>query len=124
MDAMQRENIGARIRALREERRWSQDELARAAGVSARTIFSAEKGERMPQPKKLRAILDALGVAEQESGDIVIEGMPDDIAVFLHVAAQRLCVLDEDQRARVLAAIYPKLLGEIGGTGGQLPPSK
>lgn len=115
MDAVQREEVGGRIRALRNERGWSQDELAERAGVSPRTVHSLEKGEHTPQPKKLRAVLDALGVAKPEEGAITIEGLPDDVAVFLRVAAQRLCVLDPDARSQVLAAIYPKLLGEIGG---------
>lgn len=113
MDAVQREGVGDRIRTLRKERGWSQEELAEAAGVSPRTVYSIEKGERQPQPKKLRAILDALDVAEPQNGDIVIEGMPEDIAVFLRVAAQRLCVLDYPARAQVLAALYPKLLADI-----------
>lgn len=115
MDAVQREEVGARIKALREERGWTQQRLAEEAGVSARTIFSVEKGERMPQPGKLRAILDALEVAEPRDGDIALEGMPDDVAIFLRVAAQRLCVLDYQARAQVLAEIYPKLLAEISG---------
>jgi transcriptional regulator with XRE-family HTH domain len=114
MDAVQREEVGARIRALRKDRGWSQDELAERAGVSSRMVFSVEKGDHIPQPKKLRAILDALGVAEPQGGDLLsLEGMPDDVAVFVRVAAQRLCVLNEDERTKVLAALYPKLLGEL-----------
>lgn len=115
MDAVQREEVGARIKALREERGWSQQRLAEEAGVSARTIFSVEKGERMPQPLKLRAILDALEVTEPQNGDIPLEGMPEDVAIFLRVAAQRLCVLDQPARAQVLAKIYPELISEISG---------
>jgi transcriptional regulator with XRE-family HTH domain len=113
MDAVQREGVGARIAALRKERGWSQEKLAEEAGVSPRTVFSVEKGERSPQPAKLRAILDALDVAEPQNGDLVIEGMPEDVAVFLRVAAQRLCVLDYPARSQVLADIYPRLLSEI-----------
>jgi transcriptional regulator with XRE-family HTH domain len=116
MDAVQRERVGARIRALRKERGWTQDELAEKAGVSSRTIFSVEKGAHVPQPAKLRAILDALDVAEpQDGGDLLsLEGMPEDVMIFLRVAAQRLCVLGEEERAQVLTALYPRLLAEIG----------
>jgi hypothetical protein len=38
--------------------------------------------------------------------------VPEDARVFLKVAAQRLKVLPEDRRARVLADIYPRLLIE------------
>lgn len=113
MDAVQREGVGARIRSLRKERGWSQEKLAAEAGVSARTVFSIEKGDKEPQAAKLRAILDALDVAEPQNGDIHIEGMPEDVAIFLRVAAQRLCVLEYPERAQVLADIYPRLLREI-----------
>jgi transcriptional regulator with XRE-family HTH domain len=121
MDAVQREEVGARIRALRKERGWSQEKLAEEATnrcedakVSPRTVWSVENGQHVPQPKKLRAILDALGVAEPQGGDTLsLDGVPDDVAVFVRVATQRLCVLDEDERTRVLAALYPKLLGEF-----------
>lgn len=113
MDAVQREGVGARIKTLREERGWSQGQLAQEAGVSARTVWAAEKGEHLPQAKKLRAILDALDVAEPQDGDLKIEGLPEDIAVFLRVAAQRLCVLGYPERAQVLAELYPKLLADI-----------
>lgn len=113
MDVVQREGVGARIAELRKQRGWSQATLAEKAGVSARTVFSVEKGERNPHPAKLRAILDALGVEQPENGEIVLEGMPEDIEVFLRVAAQRLSILDYRDRAEVLARLYPTLLGVI-----------
>jgi putative transcriptional regulator len=114
MNTVQREQVGARIKALRKERHWSQADLAEAAGVSERTIYSIENGQHVPQPKKMRAILDALDVQQPEEGAIVVEGMPDDIAIFLRVAAHQLGKLDESVRSRVLNEIYPKLMGEIG----------
>lgn len=112
MDAVQREGVGARIKALRLERGWSQAQLAEEAGVSARTVFSVENGEHVSQPAKLRAILDALDVAPEPSVTLP-EGMPEDVAVFVRVAAQRLSVLTEDERTAVLMQLYPRLLAEI-----------
>jgi transcriptional regulator with XRE-family HTH domain len=118
MDAVQREGVGARIAELRKQRGWSQARLAEEAGVSARTVFSVEKGEREPHPSKLRAILDALGVAEPVNREIVMEHMPEDVEIFVRVAVERLCVLDYRDRAEVLAALYPKLLGTISRHSG------
>jgi transcriptional regulator with XRE-family HTH domain len=112
MDAVQREGVGARIRELRDQRGWSQAKLAETAGVSARTVYTAEKGHDISS-RKLRAILDALGVERPENGDIVIEDMPEDVGVFLRVAAQRLSVLSPEERKDVLMELYPKLLGTI-----------
>lgn len=111
MDAVQREGVGARVAALRRDRGWSQVRLAEEAGVSENTVISIELGKRNTHPEKLRAVLDALGVPlQQDENQIVIQGMPEDIAVFLRVAAQRLSVLDPDRRARLLADLYPRLL--------------
>ena len=37
--------LGAQIRLARRERRWSQDELAERAGVTARTVYKIEHGD-------------------------------------------------------------------------------
>ncbi len=37
--------LGARIRLARRERRWSQDELASRAGITARTVSKVEHGD-------------------------------------------------------------------------------
>ncbi len=51
-----------RIRAARQARGWTQNELADRAGVSARTIYAVERGRSCRQATK-RRILSALGVA-------------------------------------------------------------
>lgn len=48
------------LRVLRGIRR--QADLAQLAGVSPRTIFSIERGERRPHRATLRAVADALAV--------------------------------------------------------------
>ena len=50
-----------RIRAARQALGWTQNELARRAGVSARTIHAIEKGRPCRQATK-RHILNALSV--------------------------------------------------------------
>ena len=51
-----------RIRAARQARGWTQNELADKAGVSPRTIYAVERGLSCRQATK-RRILAALGVA-------------------------------------------------------------
>jgi transcriptional regulator with XRE-family HTH domain len=110
MDQDQRKQVGDRIKAARTDRGWSQARLAEEAGVSENTILSIEKGERSTQGTKLRAVLDALGLAVPADGVLDLDGVPEDVRVFLKVAAQRLKVLPADRRAQVLADIYPRLL--------------
>ena len=50
-----------RIRAARQARGWTQNELAHKSGISARTIHAVEKGRACRQATK-RRILNALGV--------------------------------------------------------------
>lgn len=49
------EDLGGRIRRLREERRWSQQQLGDLVGVSTKTVSNWERGRNIP-----RASLGAL----------------------------------------------------------------
>lgn len=51
-----------RIRAARQARGWTQNDLAARARVSARTVHAIEKGQDCRQATK-RKILTALGVS-------------------------------------------------------------
>lgn len=51
-----------RLRAWREYRSLTQQELADRAGVARRTIVDAEAGKRTPRPATLRRLAAALGV--------------------------------------------------------------
>lgn len=52
--------VGVEVKKMREERGLSLRELAERAGISYRTIWSVENGERKPQGAKLRKILETL----------------------------------------------------------------
>lgn len=110
MDDAQRKEVGARVRQARNDRGWSQGRLAEEAGVTENTVLSIEQGKRQTQAAKLRAVLDALDMPTPIDDSFSLEGVPEDVRIFLKVAAQRLSVLDETERARVLARAYPALL--------------
>jgi transcriptional regulator with XRE-family HTH domain len=55
--------IGSRILALRTERGWSQERLAREIRMSRETVRAAEAGERIPEWETLELIADAFGVS-------------------------------------------------------------
>jgi transcriptional regulator with XRE-family HTH domain len=109
MDDQQRADLAAQVREARGQRGWSQARLASEAGVSENTVLKLEQGVRATQPAKVRQILDALGVAPAMSV-IELDGVPEDVQIFLTVAAQRLRVMDPADRNRVLADLYPRLL--------------
>lgn len=54
--------IGARVRHERQDRRWTLDQLAAAAGVSRRMLVSVEQGAANPSVGTLLRLSDALGV--------------------------------------------------------------
>ena len=72
----------ARLRALRVQRGWSLDDLARRADLSASTISRIETGKRtigldvlVPLARALVVPLDEL-VAADDDGDVVIRPTP------------------------------------------------
>jgi transcriptional regulator with XRE-family HTH domain len=60
---------GGRLRELRTERGWSQDELARRAGMSQATLSNIERGETQPFPATQRALAAAL---EMDARDLIV----------------------------------------------------
>lgn len=58
-----KETFGQRLRRLRLERRWSQQELSLRSGISTPHISSLERGKRQPSLEYARRLANALGVA-------------------------------------------------------------
>jgi transcriptional regulator with XRE-family HTH domain len=54
--------IGARVKHERQSRRWTLDQLAKAAGVSRRMVVNVEQGAANPSVGTLLRLGDALGV--------------------------------------------------------------
>lgn len=54
--------FGERVKRLRQERNWSQQELSLRSGISTPHISSIERGKRFPSLDYARKIADALGV--------------------------------------------------------------
>lgn len=113
MNQEQRAELAAQVIEARNEKGWSQRRLAEEAGVSEGTITNLEKARRMTQPEKLRAILDALDIKPLAT-TINLEGVPQEVVLFLNAAAHQLKILDEDDRQRRINALYPILIG-MGG---------
>lgn len=69
------EDLGARIRAVRELAGAGQRELAKAVGMSRRELQAAERGARHLSTEELRALAGALGVEPDVfTGDGVVRG--------------------------------------------------
>ena len=57
-----KQEVGERIRALRWRRGLSQTELCEKAGVSLQVISFTEQGKRVPYPRTIRKLAEALEV--------------------------------------------------------------
>jgi transcriptional regulator with XRE-family HTH domain/endonuclease V-like protein UPF0215 family len=55
-------SVGDRIRALRQERAWTQEELAARADISPEYLSRIETGDRTPGDRALKGLAEALGV--------------------------------------------------------------
>lgn len=55
--------LGKKIEDLRVGKRWNRTTLAHKAGVTIATVRGLEDGTKVTQPKKLRAVAQALGVS-------------------------------------------------------------
>ncbi|QQE76896.1 helix-turn-helix transcriptional regulator [Alicyclobacillus sp. SO9] len=56
------ESFGTRVRALRLQRRWSQQELSLRAGISTPHISSIERSKRFPSLEYAIRLADSLGI--------------------------------------------------------------
>jgi len=61
-----RKKFGKRLRALREERGWSQEEFADRAGLHRTYVSAVERGVRNPTLTVLERLAKALGVSMAE----------------------------------------------------------
>lgn len=61
-----RKKFGKRLRQLREERGWSQEEFADRAGLHRTYVSAVERGVRNPTLSVLERIAKALGVSLEE----------------------------------------------------------
>ena len=54
--------LGMRIKYLRGQKRWSQEDLALEAGINKNYLSDLERGTRNPTVKALEKIANALGI--------------------------------------------------------------
>ena len=67
--AARRRAFGRRVRELRRDRSWSQEDLAERSALHRTYIGSVERGERNISLDNIHAIADSLGVSPAELVD-------------------------------------------------------
>lgn len=101
--------FGRALRVARDRRRWTQDQLADAAGVRSETISRLERaeGDRQPIMRTVRRLADAL---EIDVDELLAPAQSPQAASL----AERVAVL-EDQMRLVIAALPSLTTGPVPG---------
>ena len=97
------------VRLLMEQRGWTYVELAEASGLSKNTVGDALSGRKIPHAATIRKMFDALDVPREPQGLLRIEGLPDDVRIFLTVAARGLSIMEQADRDVMIDVLYRRL---------------
>lgn len=82
--------ISQKIKELRNEKGYTQNSLAKEVGVSARSIFGYEAGEKVPRPGTVVKLAKALGVsAKYLNDDNLNDPADEDKEKYVNEAASR-----------------------------------
>ena len=99
------------LKLVREDRGWSQRDLAARSGVAPNTISQLERGERQAMPSTVRKLADALGV---DPPALFAESTMDRVLARGAYAASKQSPeareeLDQATRARDISLLLPHL---------------
>lgn len=103
------EEIGARIKALREERDMSQEQLAQGMDISRPVVTKIEGGKKAINSLELRQIADILGVTT----DVLTKPVAEEDTL---VGRFRATQTDEEEQFRSIEKIeliFKEILGQV-----------
>lgn len=103
------ESYGQKVRRLRKERGWTQQDLAAESGVPRRTIQDVEV-DKHGRPQRatllaLNAALDIEGNPEEERA-----GWTTDVQVILDIVGAYLMTLTPEERIKWMSEITPTII--------------
>jgi len=102
-------NIGGTIKALREQRKWSQEELGLRVNTSTANISRIETGKYRPGEEVLQALASEFGIKVSEIYALA-EGAPATLAAHLPDKAEELLL----QSFRAMSEERRELLLQVG----------
>lgn len=94
-------DVGMRLKTVREEKGFSQQQLSELAGLDRITINRIEKSKLTPSLKTLNKICSVLGITIS----YFFESAPDDLPPDLHQLVQAAKKLTQEQREAVTKMI-------------------
>lgn len=123
-------DLGDKLRQLRQDRNWTQPELAESLGIEQSYLSKLENGKSLPSNDSLNRILDVFGLDIGELVDDLdqrarnqLRQIPD---VAQHFARQKAMIIGNRRRwligSSLLAAIGAALIyaGAVGSFAGDL----
>jgi transcriptional regulator with XRE-family HTH domain len=114
--------LGQRLRALRKERRWSQEKLGDESGLSGKFIGEVERGEKSISVDSLYRVSLALAIPLKDLTDV----RPDRGAVPTEEAEKVFALLTPRRNPEELGMAYVVLRVLLGAErargGGGAPP--
>lgn len=92
---------------------WTQEAVAKRAGISKRTYGSFEKGQTAEQSATRRAILRVFGMDEtaEDTRDETLESFPADVQVFTEMLGAFLSTMDEAERIAFIKDTTRRIVG-------------
>ncbi len=91
-------SIGRRIRLHRETNRWTQEELARRAGLSVSYIGMLERGEKLPKLRTFLRLANTLGASADE---LLAEELDTGYTVTVSQYTERIGRLSQEEQRRI-----------------------
>lgn len=107
MDESQRQDVAAQVAEARKARKWTQEELAAAAGISERTVRNIEAGRITPQAGKLGRVMDVLGLVPGRRKD---DRFTPEVQVCLDVVGAWLMALPSEARMTAIRRLTSQIV--------------
>lgn len=104
--------LGARMRALRKERRFSQERLGKLAHLSGKFIGEVERGEKSISIDSLSRVAEALGaplaqLTRLEASSVMQDGVRED-AERMYAIMSRRSPAELEKAYRMLKILFGK----------------
>ncbi len=100
--------LGLRLKHLRIQRHWTQEELAERIGISSKYLSSIERGKENPGLSTIARIAEGLQIEPIEMFDFAHEGKS---RVELQEIIQKLMKNADDDKLKIATRFFSALCG-------------
>lgn len=109
---MNTKSLGKRLKALRAEHAWTQEECAERVGISTRYLADIERGDKTP---KLATLITILNTLTASADDVLQDSLTVGYTVKSNKLIKKLETLDPARRKQALD-IFDSVLHSLKDT--------